>query len=295
MTASLPAWPKTSRARLLAGVAVFAVAVPPLLAPAPSAVPAASPPPSAQATTGTGGSPTSPTGPAPSGRSPSSPGPSAAANPMAGRGGQVYGQRCASCHGNAAQGTQFGPPLVGAGPASLDFQLSTGRMPLRGNTYEPSHQSPLLSAADIQALVGYVSGFGGGGPSIPDVHPGDVARGQMLYAQHCAACHSSSGNGATLTNGHIAPSLTRATPQQVGEAVRVGPGLMPAFPRAVLSDSDVDALAGYVQTLQNNHGDIDRGGLPLYRIGPFTEGLAAWVLGLALLVFLIRGMTGKKS
>jgi ubiquinol-cytochrome c reductase cytochrome c subunit len=208
----------------------------------------------------------------------------------------LYGQNCASCHGVRGEGTQRGPSLTGVGPASVDFQLSTGRMPLTGEKYEPRHSEPKFSPAQINALVDYVTALGAtGGPPIPAVQPGNPATGRDLYAYHCAACHSATGMGATLTNGQVAPSLMKATPTQVGEAIRVGPGLMPAFPDTALSDRDVDAVAGYVRVLQNERGDLDRGGLAMGRIGPFTEGVVAWAIGLALLVVVIRWLGSKAA
>lgn len=228
--------------------------------------------------------PTQPT-PPPSPPAPVSPAPSRP--PVASGGGELYGQNCASCHGQRGEGTPRGPSLLGVGSASVDFQLGTGRMPLsNGEQYRPRHRDPRLSPADIDALVGYVAALGNGtGPAIPTIRAGDVHNGRTLYATHCAACHSATGTGAALSNGQTAPSLLRATPTQVGEAIRVGPGLMPAFSDTLLDTNDVNAIAGYVQVLQNRPADTDRGGLPLGRVGPFTEGVVAWVLGLATLVF----------
>jgi ubiquinol-cytochrome c reductase cytochrome c subunit len=194
----------------------------------------------------------------------------------------------------AGQGTQRGPALVGVGPASLDFQLSTGRMPLTSERYQPVHRKPAFSAADIRALVDYASRLGGGGgPRIPTVRPDGVHLGQRLYLDNCAACHSATGAGGALTNGQFAPSLAKATPTQVGEAIRVGPGLMPAYPDTVLSGHEVDAVAEYVRTLQNKRGNLDRGGLPLGRIGPVTEGLVGWGVGLLLLVLVVRQLGSR--
>src|SRR5436305_9794728 len=43
---------------------------------------------------------------------------------------RTYLADCAVCHGERATGTKQGPSLVGVGPASIDYVLSTGRMPL---------------------------------------------------------------------------------------------------------------------------------------------------------------------
>ncbi len=168
-----------------------------------------------------------------------------------GRGAELYLRSCASCHGVRGQGTQRGPSLVGVGPASVDFQVGTGRMPLTAVAQQPPHRRPVFSAADIQALVAQVASFGAGGPQIPQVAPGDLRTGRELFLDNCAACHSATGAGAALTNAWIAPALDRATPVQVAEAVRVGPGLMPAFPDSVLTNQQVNALVSYVQELRS--------------------------------------------
>ncbi|MEV1290328.1 c-type cytochrome, partial [Micromonospora sp. NPDC049679] len=208
-------------------------------------------------------------------------------------GATVYQQSCASCHGQQGEGTGRGPSLVGVGAASVDFQLSTGRMPPQGNLYQPEHRAPAFSADEIDALVRHVTAFGGGGPPVPHVGAGDAATGRRLYLATCAACHSATGFGAALTNGRIAPPLDRATPTQVAEAIRVGPGLMPAFPDTVLDDQEVAAIAAYVEVLRPGRGGLDRGGLSLARVGPVAEGLVAWIVGLALVVLAVRRLGSR--
>jgi ubiquinol-cytochrome c reductase cytochrome c subunit len=88
----------------------------------------------------------------------------------------------------------------------------------------------------------------------------------------------------------VAPSLAQATPVQVAEAVRVGPGAMPKFASQALNDPQVDSVAAYVGRLQQGG---NRGGWDLGRIGPVTEGLVAWVLGLGLLLWVVRRL-GKE-
>jgi ubiquinol-cytochrome c reductase cytochrome c subunit len=210
-----------------------------------------------------------------------------------GPGLELYRQSCASCHGPAGQGTQRGPSLVGVGAADVDFQLSTGRMPLVKAAQEPMHKPPVFSDAQMRDIVAYVSGLGPGGPPIPGVRAGSLTAGRDIYLAECAACHSATGAGATLTNAWVAPSLDQATPIQVAEAVRVGPGQMPAFPPNVLTDDQVDAVAGYVQQLRGNR--LDRGGASLGRFGPATEGLVAWLIGLTLLVLVIRWLGSRAA
>jgi ubiquinol-cytochrome c reductase cytochrome c subunit len=223
-----------------------------------------------------------------------SPAPAAATGPVTGpiTGAELYLRTCATCHGERGQGTQQGPSLLGVGPASVDFQLSTGRMPAAREEQQPPRRKPVFSPEEIAALAGYVSSFGGGGPQIPQVAPGDVAAGREIFTANCAPCHSASGAGSALTNGWVAPPLYEATPQQIAESIRVGPGLMPVFPSQVLTDRQVDDVTSYVRLLQRER--IDRGGNALGRLGPTTEGLVAWGIGLALLVLAARWL-GRRT
>ena len=45
-------------------------------------------------------------------------------------GHDLFLRGCASCHGLNAQGSREAPSLIGVGPAAVDFQVGTGRMPL---------------------------------------------------------------------------------------------------------------------------------------------------------------------
>lgn len=224
------------------------------------------------------------------------PGPSTAAptgTPENGqRGAELYRQQCASCHGPRGQGSQRGPSLVGVGPASVDFQVGTGRMPVPDETAQPRRDEPVFSADEIAALVDHVASFGGGGPQIPRVSAGSVPTGREVFAANCAPCHGATGAGATLTNGWDAPPLYEATPVQIAEAVRVGPGLMPAFPSQVLTDQQVNDVTAYVRQLRSER--LDRGGNPLGRLGPLVEGLVAWIVTLGLLVAAARWL-GRRA
>ncbi|MFD0823313.1 c-type cytochrome, partial [Micromonospora zhanjiangensis] len=222
---------------------------------------------------------------------PAAPGAAPAPGTDLARGRQLYEQSCGSCHGPVGQGSQRGPSLVGVGPADVDFQVGTGRMPLSQEAPQPMHRDPVFTPEETRDIVAYVVGFGPGGPAIPQVRPGSLTAGRDIYQANCAACHSAGGIGAALTNGRVAPALSRATPLQVAEAVRVGPGLMPAFPPQVLTDQQVDAVASYVQQLRGTR--LDRGGVSMGRYGPTAEGLLAWGIGLLLLMLLVRWLGSR--
>ncbi|SIR51438.1 c-type cytochrome [Micromonospora avicenniae] len=236
-----------------------------------------------------------PTAASPSAASPSAASASAApasAAPAGQRGAELYRQHCASCHGEQGQGSQRGPSLVGVGPASVDFQVGTGRMPIPDEMPQPRRDEPVFSADEIAALVDHVASFGGGGPQVPRVVPGDLPAGREIFAANCAPCHGATGAGAALTDGRDAPPLYEASAVQIAEAVRVGPGLMPVFPSQVLTDQQVDDLTTYVRRLQGER--LDRGGNPLGRLGPLVEGLVAWIATLGLLVAAARWL-GKRA
>ncbi len=113
---------------------------------------------------------------------------------------------------------------------------------------------------------------------------GDLADGGTLYRAQCAVCHAWSGNGGALLHRE-APSTHPATALQVGEAVRGGPGNMPRFGTAALTDDQLNSLVRYVRYLDRPD---DRGGSPLWHLGPFAEGAIAIVVGLGVLVLAVR-------
>ncbi|MCU1503970.1 MAG: cytochrome c class [Ilumatobacteraceae bacterium] len=214
-------------------------------------------------------------------------GPAAAVGSTAPDSRMVYLRDCASCHAADATGSTNGPSLQGVGAAAVDYQVSTGRMPLPSPRATPRRRTPAYDSATIAALVAYVATIAPGGPEIPqiDTAGADVANGGGLYRAQCAACHQWAGEGGALRFGN-APSLFAATPTQVAEAVRTGPGAMPVFGQAALDDTQLRDVVGYVEVL--DHPD-DAGGQPLWHLGPLTEGAAALV-ALAGLVVVLRWM-----
>jgi ubiquinol-cytochrome c reductase cytochrome c subunit len=204
---------------------------------------------------------------------------------LAATGQALFSTSCASCHGIGAGGVRGrGPSLRGVGALAADFYLETGRMPLSASRSEPLRTRPAFPQRQIEALVAYVASFGG--PPIPEVKPqrGSLADGERLFAINCAGCHTIQGQGGIVT-GAIVPSLNQASPTQVGEAVRVGPYVMPRFSAGELSAGQIDSIARYVQAIQHPE---DRGGWGIGRIGPIPEGMVAWLLGAAALVLVAR-------
>jgi ubiquinol-cytochrome c reductase cytochrome c subunit len=220
------------------------------------------------------------------------PAPSRARSPDLAQGQSLYVANCSTCHGLDAKGTQNGPALQGLGPAAVDFMISSGRMPLANPGAQPERGAPKFTRAQIDALVAYVQSIAPGGQAIPEVNPseGDLMRGANLFLANCSGCHGAGATGDSVGGGQIAPSLYPPDATQIGEAIRTGPGLMPAFGDHTLSQADIDSLARYLLWIRDNGSE---GGLQMGRVGAVAEGLVAVVVGLGLLILVLR-LTGSK-
>jgi ubiquinol-cytochrome c reductase cytochrome c subunit len=222
------------------------------------------------------------------GQPPSDPSPAAAAvsTSTSTEGKDLFEEACSSCHGFDGKGVKGqGPSLIHAGEAAADFYLRTGRMPLGQVGDEPLRGEPRYSNSQIEALVEYVGSLGDG-PAIPNVDPdqGSVAEGMELFTDSCAGCHAISGKGGVAIGGY-APPLGESTPTEVGEAIRVGPYLMPRFNESLISPQQVNSIAGYVELTQEPE---DAGGFGIGHIGPVPEGIVAWLAAVVALLLIAR-------
>ncbi|MGA1310704.1 MAG: hypothetical protein ACO3XH_02400, partial [Candidatus Nanopelagicales bacterium] len=89
------------------------------------------------------------------------------------------------------------------------------------------------------------------------------------------------GSGGALTDGKYAPSLGQSTPQQIYEAMLTGPQSMPIFSEKTLTPENKAAIIRYIQELNKSENP---GGVDLGRLGPVTEGLFLWTIGLGALI-----------
>ena len=193
-------------------------------------------------------------------------------------GESLYQSQCASCHGVQGEGGQYGPSLVGAGAAGADFYLRTGRMPLSAPGQPVTRRQPVLTDEQIRDLVATVAAFGEG-PDIPQVTGGgDVSDGSRLYVANCAACHGATGAGNAIGGGALAANLQHASPVEIVEAMRIGPGAMPRF---AFSPDEEASIAAYVERLRDQPSP---GGLEIGGLGAVSEGFIAVGIGLVLFV-----------
>ena len=197
----------------------------------------------------------------------------------------LFDASCASCHGNDAAGTARGPNLQGLGAGTIDFWVSTGRMPLADATVQPAAKPSRFNRTQTLEIAAFVqSKTPGMGVPVPVVNlsNANLEMGGSLFTLNCAACHTITGAGDALAGGAMAPSLHLATPTQIIEAIRSGPANMPRFGPGNITDSEAHDIAAYVAgPIQHPN---NRGGFGLGGIGPVGEGFVGLLLGVGLLM-----------
>jgi ubiquinol-cytochrome c reductase cytochrome c subunit len=207
-------------------------------------------------------------------------------------GHRIFDVSCVTCHGANLQGVvNRGPSLIGVGAAATYFQVSTGRMPAVGQSAEEYRKTNKFTEEETEALAAYVQSLGGG-PTIPSgdlrVSSDKIADGGQLFRLNCASCHGSTGKGAPLSAGKTAPGLNDASDKQIYTAMQSGPESMPVF--AQLNDDQKKKIITYIQTLKASK---DPGGNGIDRIGPVSEGIVLWILGVGALVLTILWIGAK--
>jgi ubiquinol-cytochrome c reductase cytochrome c subunit len=200
-------------------------------------------------------------------------------------GRKIFLANCASCHGKNAEGTINAPSLIGVGAASVDFQVSTGRMPGQASGPQLPKKEVQFTEEQISALAAYVGSLAPG-PEIPSdaqvAANGDSTRGGELFRINCAMCHNAAGAGGALTQGKYAPSLMESSGKEIYEAMVTGPQNMPVFSDANLTPKDKKDIITYLTYVQQT---ASVGGLDLGNLGPVAEGLFVWI-------FLLGGIIG---
>lgn len=201
-----------------------------------------------------------------------------------GKGEQLFLTNCATCHGPGAVGGDLAPSLIGVGAASVHFQVITGRMPMQASAPQAEAKPPQFSESEALDLAAYVATLGPG-PSIPsdkqvDPSLGSPANGMLLFRTNCAMCHNAVGAGGALSEGKYAPSLIESTPTVIYEAMLTGPQSMPGFNDAILTpDEKRDVIAFLIE-----QRGPQPGGLSLGSLGPVSEGLWVFVIGIGALI-----------
>jgi ubiquinol-cytochrome c reductase cytochrome c subunit len=205
---------------------------------------------------------------------------------------------CSFCHGQSGQGVktldgnQLGPSLVGVGAAAVDFQVGTGRMPAAQPGAQIPQKEPTYTPQEVAELAAYVASLGPG-PAIPSAKDYSidglsteqrqqaVVQGGLIFRTNCTACHNFEGAGGAMPQGGYAPKILGVEPRYVYEAMLTGPQAMDNFSNGNLSPEEKRDIIAYLQSLQNSP---DYGGFGLGGVGPVSEGLFAWLVGIGSLV-----------
>lgn len=163
----------------------------------------------------------------------------------------LFGNRCAMCHGSDARGAVGFPNLTddawlyGGEPAQIETTLLHGRQGVM-----PAWSAPLGGDEGVDAMANYVRALGG-----LEHDAAQAAAGQAKYMLFCVACHGPQGKGNPMLG---APDLTDSSSLYGSsmEAIRLTlnegrNGKMPGF-GDTLGPDRVKVLAAYVYSLSNH-------------------------------------------
>ena len=215
--------------------------------------------------------------------------------------GALQRQPCVTCHGSNLQGVQdHGPSLIGVGQAAVYFQVSSGRMPLARQEAQAIRKPPLPTfdpateegAANLEALGAYIQA-NGGGPARPGGHrrrparrrPGPRRRAVPAQLRLVPQLHRARRRAVV---GQVRPARsTRRRRAQIYTAMLTGPQNMPKFTDRQLSPEEKKDIIAYIKSVEGDYNNP--GGNPLGGIGPVSEGVVAFIVGLAGLIGFASG------
>jgi ubiquinol-cytochrome c reductase cytochrome c subunit len=210
-------------------------------------------------------------------------------------GSKLYEANCATCHGMNLEGTKQAPTLLGVGAASVQFQVSTGRMPAAASGPQEEEKPSQFTDSQVLALAEFVASKAVG-PGIPSKQylggNGNAAKGAQLFRTNCAMCHNVAGAGGALTEGKFAPSLANVSALHIYEAMETGPQNMPVFNDKNITPAQKANIITYLKYLDKNPSP---GGLDLGNLGPVSEGLFVWIFGLGSIVGVTIWLTAKAN
>lgn len=179
-------------------------------------------------------------------------------------GGELFKEKCASCHELKAAGARgtIGPSLDAAFAASREegFDESTIRTVVLGQIRHPIPPMPepeVLFPSDqysesereaaMEAIASYVASVAANQKAIAQAgQQGGNASAtdpKALFTANCASCHTFAAGGA---NGTVGPNLDQSslTADRIAQQIRNGGGGMPPF-EGQLTDDQIQALAKF--------------------------------------------------
>ena len=105
-------------------------------------------------------------------------------------------------------------------------------------------------------------------------------------------CHNAAGAGGALTRGKFAPSLMGVEENHIYEAMQTGPQNMPVFNDANITPEEKRDVITYLKTVETN---TDPGGFGLGSLGPVSEGLFIWTIGLMIIIGFTVWLTTRSA
>ena len=214
------------------------------------------------------------------------------------KGRELFLVGCAFCHGENGEGVstqngnQIGPSLVGVGAAAVDFQVGTGRMPMSQPGAQAPRKDVVYTQEEIDQLSAFVASLGPG-PAIPteaDYSTADlteeerqeaIVRGGQIFLTNCTACHNFDGSGGAMPRGGHAPTIRGVDAKHIYEAMLTGPQQMPNFANGNLTP---EMKRDVIAFLEAGEEEPNYGGFGLGSLGPVSEGMFGWILGIGGLV-----------
>jgi ubiquinol-cytochrome c reductase cytochrome c subunit len=161
-------------------------------------------------------------------------------------------------------------------------------MPLARPGAQAPDKPPVFTDEEIAALAAYVASLGPG-PAIPDESDYSleglseeereeaIVRGGQIFLTNCTACHNFEGSGGAMPRGGNAPRIRGVEPRYIYEAMLTGPQAMDNFSNGNLSPEEKRDVIAYLDSLEDQPS---YGGFGLGGMGPVSEGLVAWVVGI---------------
>jgi cytochrome c oxidase cbb3-type subunit 3 len=210
------------------------------------------------------------------------------------RGGALYKQMCAVCHGERGEGYRAdGAPalaqpdfLASVSDEFLEFAIATGRSGTPMSAWRRDHGGP-LSAGDILELIVFLRSWQGQASAAVEASglPGDEKHGKVLFEKHCERCHVPKEASVHILNRQW---LVHAKPAFIRQAIAKGrpPTPMVGF-LDTLGVQGVEDVVAFMRSLPSwlAPGEMEGssvpppiplGPLPLHPHGPEPKGFRAF-------------------
>lgn len=182
-------------------------------------------------------------------------------------GAKLYARNCAACHGENGDGG-IGVPLSlpsFQATVSNEYLHKTIRLGRPGRVMPPSS----LTDPEIEAAVHFIRSWSQApAPQFPGKYvKGNAGRGRALFAEHCAACHGTNGEGGKGTGVTfsrprnlpiMAPALNNpgflasASDFMIKENLMKGREGTPmdSFLKKGLNEKDIDDIVSFIRSFE---------------------------------------------